>query len=292
MVSRSKMGIKYLGILFLACLGLFGESYAQNIGAPVAPSRMRVAPPPVDPDKEYQRTLDRKRARREKIENKLNKHINETTPLEDQLLIESKKPRDYRLLLTISAAYAHISTGGPRKDYVVDPATFFHFYWRHEKERKVSDIQMWYGMRVASFTGTGLYKGLAGRFGFLYFGPMVGIGKIDLAQNSLTQTDVEDKKKRKKLRKQFLQNVGDGNAWFLMTGLSAQTRLVDIDRGSEKPSSEFDNKSIGFDAPGLWAEFSYHWINYGALDYNVLFGIHMGTGKNIGYIGVGAGGFD
>jgi hypothetical protein len=253
------------------------------IALPDDPSR-GVAPPEVDEDVLEREQLQKKSKAREVRNKKFEKPPKDPAKIRDsKLLTEMIEPRPNNFLLSLNLVYPLAQVTGPREEYIFEPSTVISAFLRIGQIKVYTDFVVWTGFRMANFAGTGIYDGVPGRFGFSYFGPMIGVGRIDPAPASLpreaSKPDTDPGK--------FLSSRGGA---FFVAGVAAQSRFAETFAGAETPKEDLNEMPAGLDAPGIWGEGHYAWIHYGALSFNFLAGVQLGAGKTIVYFGGGIGG--
>ncbi len=272
-------------LTILLCLTASVNAWAQKpapIELPDPPTSD--VPPPFDFTKENNRTLEKKQTERTKREEKFKPPEKDpTNERNKKLLNEMIEPRPDVAILTTSIVYPLAFVSGPRAEYVFEPATVFNAYMRMSNEKNDGRIFIWTGIRLASFAGTGIYKNVAGRFGFSYFGPMIGVGKIEPAPASLP-SDVD---KPGTNAGSFLSpRYG---AFFAM-GVSGTSQAAELSGNREEPGGDLEEKPFGYEAPGVWMEGLFTTIHFGAVVASGLVGVHAADGKNLVYFGGGIGG--
>jgi len=241
-------------------------------------------PPPFDYKKENTRILEKKQEERGKREEKFKPPEKEPTiERNKKLLNEMIAPRPDRAVLTTSIVYPLSFVSGPRSEYVFEPSTVFNAYWRLSDDKNDGRMFIWTGFRLASFAGTGIYKNVAGRFGFSYFGPMIGVGKIEPAPASLPS----DAEKPGTNPGSFL--APRYGAFFAM-GVSGTSQSAELSGNRDEPGGDLEEKPFGYEAPGAWMEGLFTTIHFGAVVVNALVGVHVAEGKNLVYFGAGIGG--
>jgi hypothetical protein len=247
----------------------------------------KAAPPPgsVDSEADADEDLRRKRDQRREREKSL---VPPEPPYELQrrkkLLKEALIPRTRALMFEVSGVAGTVSTRGDRERYSAEPTSHFNIFYRYDAKNRDGKIGPWYGLRLAPFAGSGFHKKSPGHYGLTYFGPMIGVGKIDPAQSQdgeSLRTEQESEVK-----------IPASSGWVVGTGLAAVSRTGKSNEEQPDPDSDFTPEGIAFDSPGLWLEARYISILYGALGYNVIFGIQTGTGKEFIYAGIGFAGWD
>lgn len=181
----------------------------------------------------------------------------------------AKRPR--RVLAEVSLLFGTAVTSGDKSGYTVDPTSHFNAF-----VRKTSDTSLWYGLRIAPFAGTGYYKRKPGTYGLTFFGPMIGVGKIDpvpAARGTAAEEPV--------------------TGWLVTAGIAALNKSgrSETAERSERFSDLSAKKGVLIDGTGLWTEARYLRVLYGALGVDAVFGIQTGRGRQLIYGGIGAGGY-
>ena len=173
-----------------------------------------------------------------------------------------------------------ITSGNERKNYTVEPTAHVHLYVRPSTAKLDENIQFWTGFRLAPFYGAATYQNISGRYGFSYFGPMLGMGALTSAPRSVSKE---------------LSESGEGPGafhrygFFFMGGIAAQSREAVLDRGVRRPTKELNTKGVSYDAPGLWIEYTVVSMDYNAISYNYTLGAQTGEAKVFVYLGIGTG---
>jgi len=186
----------------------------------------------------------------------------------------------------MSLVYPQVLVSGPRKDYTTEITSHFSGMMRLDSAFKPDEWQTWLGFRMAPFSGTGQYSETVGRYGYLYVGPMVGLGKIySPILKKVTNAGTVNER-----------NVPVGSpvrvGWMFTAGLALQSR-----QGKQDPTDDFTNKDLdtvrGFkmDAPGISLELTWVKIHYGQLGMHWTAGIQTGEGKNFVWLGAAMGGW-
>ena len=198
-------------------------------------------------------------------------------------MAEEQKERPMQLFFEVSMIRPGIKVSGKREHYTLDMTNHFQFFMRGNKSEPTNKAQFWWGFRLAPFAGSGVYKNIPGRFGFLYFGPMVGIGKFDTLRDTLGDSprDGETEKNEFHVR----------HGWLVTSGIAAQSRIGDASRDEKKIPEDLNSKKFGLDGTGLWVEFRYISVHYGALGFNLFTGGQAGKEKQIYWAGLGVAGW-
>lgn len=250
------------------------------------PKPLRVIPPAQD-ENVMEEDLENMKKRRQK-RNKPKKSLFEwyERKKQESLKKESQKPRPYQFLTQINLVYPMIFVSPPRSSFTTEPSSHFSLFFRMFPGEAKEDLQFWWGFRLAAFSGTGYYKSTAGRYSYLYLGPMFGIGKLNLNSNQ-SEKDIDNKKKNGDNLK-YIKKSG----WFLMGGIAGQTRIAKTDPTDEFTDKDFDSiRWLELDGTGLWAEFTYSDIYFGALGLQYVAGLQLAEGKTFLWLGMGLGGW-
>jgi hypothetical protein len=231
-----------------------------------------------------QQQMEKKRQAREQRDEKFKKPPKDPDKERNtKLLNDMIAERPNRFALFANLVYPLAQVTGPREDYIFEPSIILSAFYRLADFRMYSDYVLFAGARVANLTGTGTYDGTPGRFGFSYFGPMIGVGRIDPAPLSISREamrpDVDPGK--------FLSSR---HGTFFVAGVAGQSRFAKTFAGAETPKEDLNDEPAGFDPPGLWGEAHHAWIHFGAVTINFLAGVQLGSGKTILYFGGGVGG--
>ncbi len=290
-------GMTFLSkILIVTCCSIFCEAtfvFAQQ--ATDQPSKIerlgvpRAAPPPgssaADLEAQAEEDLRRKKTERGERENELLP----TEPAyslqrQKNLMKEALIPHDRSLMVELAFYLTTATVRGDRKRYVSDPSVHFNLFYRHDAKNRNDKIGPWAGFRIAPFTGSGFHQNKFGSYGITYFGPMVGVGKIGViptkevgAVRSNQSTEL---------------TIPSTNGWLVGGGFAAVTKSGKTTDDNPPIDSDFRTRGATYDASGFWIEGRYIKILYGAIGYNLTFGIQTGRGKEFFYAGVGASGWD
>lgn len=274
--------------LCIVCLTVTpGTLHAQTQNGVEKLEPPKPAPPPgaADTSSDAEEDLRRKREQRRSREQSLEPpEPPYNLQRRKKLLKESLIPRDRALMFEVSAVAGTVSTRGDRERYSAEPTSHFNVFFRYDAKNKNGKIGPWYGLRLAPFAGSGFHKKRPGHYGLTYFGPMIGIGKIDPAQTqdgASLRTENESEVK-----------IPATGGWVIGTGLAAVSRTGKTNDEQPDPASDFTAKGVAFDSPGLWIEGRYLRILYGAFGFNFILGIQSGSGKEFLYGGVGFAGWD
>ncbi len=269
-----------LGLQVFATIGL-----AQG-GKILLPKPVEVKPPPSRGEQGAREDYDRRKQQLDKhLKVKRRQKPSSSQELDKKLLAETLKPIPITYSLNIHLLASAIQTSGEdRKDYNMDPSAGFMLLIKPLKSSNSSNLSLWTGFRSYYFLGGGTYKNNIGRFSFNYFGPTIGVGKID---PGITSLPIKGNKSAE--ASSGLSHARNG--YFALMGIAAQSRQGTSENGKEEPEDDLNSKAIAFDSPGLWAEIWYSRIKYNAVSLNILAGAQMGKNKLFYYFGIGAGGW-
>lgn len=286
------MGRKYLVIsrsliteittLFALICGSSTLAFSQEIHDPFQPHVIRPPNEGEDSEQVLEDDLQRLKKRRLDREHKQNPPTPRSVIKKLRLIEEAKKKPEQELHLQVNFVAPFISAKGDRESYLLDYSSSAEIFWRSDKTQKVSETQVWYGFRLAAFSGSGIYQNVPARFGFTYVGPMVGWGKINLSV-----ANDEEKKKAGDWRGTL--NYPSRFGYFFMLGVVGQSRSVKTYATEKEVSGEFESKGFSYDAPGLFVETTLFSLFYEAYSYNFIFGAQLGSGKVFSWVGMGMG---
>ncbi len=266
--------ITFIKIVFTAAW-LPYASYGQIIDDLAPPPAAR--PPSLDPEIEQDRQLQIKRQKRQKKEQELTPKPQTPTEVRiENLKKETLKPHDHTLLMEISLMGVGVDTRGLKSGYTGEPTSHFNVFWRKKPDSERSSI--WFGLRIAPFTGNGYYQGKPGDFAQTYFGPSISVGKTERpAEDAATD----------KPGIEFL------SGWLFSIGISPVTQAgIGYGKLASEGRSDFKKRGVYFDPPGLWTEARYLKIMFGAIGINLVGGVQAGHEKTFIYGGVGAAGWN
>ena len=250
------------------------------------PGSPETKPPAIQNDTgAFDNLLKRSKKRRKK---RLKEMQYKMPSLDDRLKAEAEKPHPMQLHISATPVYPFMTTSGERKDYQAEPSTLFHLQFRFDSSPLEKNKNFWMGFRFAPFTGTGVYKQAAGRFGFLYYGPMLGVGSFNpLRKPKPGQKKLPERADGKAIKTEKADYSRSGYFWT--SGIAVQWRASVRDEGSGLPEDDFNNLGAAFDSPGLWSEFHYITSKYDLYSINYLIGVQLGKGKTFAYFGAGVG---
>ena len=172
-----------------------------------------------------------------------------------------------------------IRTKDNREKYKIEPTSMFYGYKKfHESaDKKVGYLG---GFRVAAFSGSGEYNGFIGQYGWLYFGPSIGIFYLDEEKKSVTKNKPE--------ATEFIVN----NIHFLHFGISLQTRRGTFSFNDTEVDDDLSTtQGVHFDTPGFWSEYQFQRVYFGGLGAGAIFGFQVGRGKVITWLGLSTSGW-
>ena len=275
---------KFLGYSLILWSSVFDlgtcDVHAQTL-EPGSTIRFEDIPLTETPQLDSGQKRDRKKKRNKIIEMK-RKFLNppgekEKKQKEAQRKIENRKPRPMKFYLQSSLAYTQIKTTGPRSKYDVEPTAIFHGIFRFSEGKNTKSQQFYYGFRLVSFNGSGVYDNSPGRFGFSYFGPMVGLGSFT------NETDASPKEKSR-------SKDAVRSGYWLFAGVSALSRFGSV-MDNDPVAEDFSNQGITYETPGAWTEIIYHWTISNSYAVSSTIGAHAGKEKLFYYLGFGVGGW-
>ncbi len=243
---------------------------------------------PVDPHdpKDSLRSIKKsKAARRKERESRHRKpRVSWEKAVEEQLTQDALTPRDRLLLVELSLVAPFAITQGVKRGYSHNPTTHFQALWRRGGPKADGKNGLFYGLRLAPFSGTGFYQKKPGSFGLIYFGPVVGWGSLDKAP--------EDQGNQITHASGLKPSRPTTSGYLFSAGLAALNRQGES--GSTNPedsNNDFGTKGFMFDPPGLWMEYRWLSVHYGGLAVNPFMGVQTGRDKVFVYFGLGTGGW-
>lgn len=246
-------------------------------------------PPVIDEDKQSDQDLRRMRSRRKrKKAEETPAPPSYTESLAKALDREAEVPHPKKFFLELALLFTSASTTASRQGYTSEPTVHFNAAWQmtNEKSQAKDTAKLWLGVRAAPFFGNGFYHSHPGGYGLTYFGPMIGVGKIDpLPSESASSKPGEVAGNRAE------KTRASSEGWLLSGGIAAvsrQGRSV----WPQDPSSDFLTKGVGLDVPGVWLEIRNMHVVLGAVGINLLAGVQTGKDKAFFYTGIGIAGWD
>lgn len=271
------MGRLFPALLFFTLLLTAPLLEAGNIYLPQNPT---MKAPPKTPAEEIDRDLYRKRQNRKKREPKKPPLLESATEERDRSLQqEAAQPRSLRLAFQVNLVLPFISTSGNREHYTADLTSHFHVFYRNTAKAEPNKYQLYWGFRIAPFSGSGIHEGIPGRYGLTYFGPSVGIGNffsLNLRNNRSSIRGGSHSFPKKKI-------------WFAMAGIAVRNQLGSTEHAGIDESNDFKTKKGSqLEASGFWFELSHHTIHFGALGVSYSFGIQTAHEKNFAWISIGS----
>ena len=208
-----------------------------------------------------------------------------TGSMKARLEQESLRPSPLNMLFALVPSYPIVRTKGALKSYSVDPTMIFHMSYRIAKSTP-ENLDRFFGLRIAPFSGKGVIQEHAATYGFVYFGPMVGVGNIRPRVVGKSQgNEAESIGPHGEEEEEGHATTG----WMFWGGIAAQSRLTAYDRGGGAPDADLRSKGLALDSPGLWAEVIYTSLHYNAIGIEWLGGVQMGKNKTFLYAGLGIG---
>lgn len=282
---------------FFLCLvlcGLHQAVFAQAApqGTIVPPGAPKVAPPKHSTSEEdaFSSILQRREERLREDEKKREEEAKTPFTLKEQIQelrkeVEAKNGgqlKPIRLGMNVSFVVPKmLGKGGGLKSVSTDYTAFYQAFYRFD-QGKADSVGLWTGVRIAPITGTARYKNVPGRFGFLYFGPMLGVGKFSplLAEGS--------ENKDAATAEASIEPSFMSQGWLWTGGLALLQRSVDT-MSFPNPGGEFAQDKIAIDGTGLWTELTYALAFLDTLSTNAFIGAQTGKGRVFAYGGVGVG---
>lgn len=257
---------------------------ASDIALPPDPSRIL---PPTPTRQESDRDIERLKKLHEKRRENEGHPTGPMSPLNVQFKEEATKKRLQVLYIQSTLVLPYVKTSGPREKYTAEPNVHLSFAWKGQKD--IYTRHRYFGFRFASFSGSGIYDGTPGRYGFLYFGPSIGIGKV----GKVTEVVEQESKKAVSIQTVKERSITYWETgWSLFTGVALQSRIGQIDPTSEEPGDDLNTTNIpALDGLGIWAEASYFFLFLGAVGVHLNLGAQQGKGKIFTWLGVGVSGW-
>lgn len=183
-----------------------------------------------------------------------------------------------KIVMGLNWLIPSISVTGDREKYKVDPTTHFYSYYRFSE--KLEEFNFVYGLRVASFSGSGLYKSVPGQFGWLYTGPAMGI--FYLTPKEFTPRGARTQ------APEFTTNT----IHFLHFGIAAQTRRGSLFANDETVNDDLTTTvGVNYDSPGIWLEYQYQIIYFNGIGLGATIGSQLGNGKVMSWLGISTSGW-
>ena len=254
--------------------------FAQNAQGPILlPPNPVLKKPILTTDEDLDRDIEKKKEVRKKREASVSQEL---PTLKDRLIAEAQKPRPYLFYCEWSLVAPHMLTTGPRKDYRADYIAN-HISWIWYGHGDPFATHFLYGLRMAAFSGSGIYNQVPGRFGFLYLGPAVGWGGIHRTLPEIAPDAKTAAEKAKAKDSVVLMQGG----WTLLAGLSVQSRMGFTDATTPTPNEDLNTRSFAVDSAGGWIEASVFYLLYGAIGVHINAGAQQGAGKLFYWVGLG-----
>jgi hypothetical protein len=223
--------------------------------------------------------------RREELKEAEEPELTPTQSRDEELRVENEKPRDMRLMMQVTLVAPWILTGEKRRSYTSDLTSHFKAYYRLSSAPVDASGSWWTGLRIAPFAGTGTHGFTTGNYGFTYFGPAFGYGKV-------TRSTIEKNRTHAGMATSAPLPSGNRKTWMVMGGVAMQNRVSTVEDSDDTPEEDFDSKPFAYDAPGTWIEASWGTIRWGAVSTEMVMGVQIGSGKTFVWLGVGAAGWD
>ncbi len=268
------------------------ESGKKVPGTPAQNAQGLISLPPIpmmktptqESDADLDQDIAKKKALRESRE-KPREDIRQSNRVPKKLIEEALKEHAYLSYAEWSLVLPKIQTQGPRESYEADYlASHLQWIWFGHGEDPYTPHWI-YGVRIASFSGSGRYDKIPGRFSFLYFGPAFGFGQI---HRKFAEKDPVAKTAEEKARDSV---VIMQRGWTLLGGLALQSRRGRSDATTPEPAKDLNTRALDLDGVGAWVEASYFFLFYGTLGLHTKLGMQIGEGKNFIWIGIGSSGW-
>lgn len=157
-----------ISLFALYCISsiLIENAFSQEIHDPFQPHVIRPPNEGEDSEQVLEEDLQRLKKRRLDREHKQNPPTPRSVIKKLRLIEEAKKKPEQELHLQVNFVAPFISAKGDRESYLLDYSSSAEIFWRSDKTQKVSESQLWYGFRLAAFSGSGIYQNVPARFGF------------------------------------------------------------------------------------------------------------------------------
>ncbi len=174
---------------------------------------------------------------------------------------ERAAPEEARVRWDLQLVLPALLENGQRDaSWSPEPGAAMSFYGR------VGDTSVWVGFRLLAFSGSATVDAKSSRFAWTYFGPAV-------AREWLTVTDEAEGTKSETSRHR------------LAGGLALASRQGEAEVA--QPPAELATKSVGFDGPGLWMEYSYGNAWSIQSEWQLSGGLQILKNKTLFYAGAG-----
>ena len=191
----------------------------------------------------------------------------------------------YRYFLSASFTLPQVTVRSPRSEFSSQPTTHVKSAWRIT-DREPEWMDMWLGLRIAPFSGTGFFNDVPARYAYTYFGPSFGIGR-----HYIPQPPKRSRTNRRQVTHQVTRTFPD-HGWMLDGGISAVSRKVAMDPSNKIPGKDFEtSEGITTDGLGLWFEYTYLDFASPAISSNYSVGVQQNVGKIFIWISVALGGW-
>ncbi|MBM4251955.1 MAG: hypothetical protein FJ146_08280 [Deltaproteobacteria bacterium] len=304
MINVWKSPVSVQAISLLICgFGAAGDplrAQSENIrAAPISIDRLDSPPPAAAPRIDHDKLLegDYKRMQRRRKSHEKEEAVATPTygdKLSKALDDETQKPHARNFFLEVAVVGSAVATLESRQGYTSEPTMHFGGAYRLTQKsdspaqasaRPEKTPDLWLGLRVAPFNGSGFYRGHPGSYGLTYFGPMIAVGKIDPpASEGSSEAGTASAQATKRGRPIL-------SGWLVSGGVAAVSKQGRSDVAGDA-KSDFRVKGVAFDAPGVWVEFRQMAVLFGALGCNLVAGLQTGQDKVFFYGGVGFAGWE
>lgn len=295
------MGRLFLGMFVLAWSispAVFAEARTPappptTIEDPGIPRRTATPPPPSDPNRPdgFDEILQRRKDRQQEAVKADEKNRPSNLTLDKtvkELQKELEKPKPLRYFASLMLSVPKIQTQGrDRRDYFTEKSVLFHWFARLGSDPDFGKTQAWTGFRIAPFTGEGVYKNVAGRYGFTFFGPMIGVGNFSSVREASTADDSASA--HRAAADDYTPPGKWRSGWMWMSGIALAHREIDTGEHGTHPKSEFQNGGLYLDGLGLWTEVSYAAVLLQTFSVQALAGVQLAEQKTFVYGAMGCG---
>jgi hypothetical protein len=176
--------------------------------------------------------------------------------------------------LEFSLAVSSAQVNGGRSGYSSDPSIHVSAWTRILQRKPSQDVQGWTGFRYAPFQGTGIQDGHSGRYALGFFGPGLGLGRMEGQGKKSDNTSFERQ-----------------TGWLIASGVSATNKLMASEEPTEPEASDFKSCSYCYESPGVWAEVKFFHGFHPTFATHYTLGVQLAKGKTFAYFTIGLGGW-
>lgn len=273
------------GSFYLLAPAIIAEESPRSESITLPPTPQPAPPPPAshpssaDQDDRRRHNTKSQQSGRDSARDKQS-----ITSHDKQLADLARQPRPLKWHMNLSLTYPHAKTFGEwRQDYQVEPGISWHFSHRVSSAMTEGSTTTWLGWRLANFNGNGQYRDRAGRFDFLYFGPMIGWGWFYGEQPASTIEPATSSPAEPRRQSVWQNGI------CLWMGVAGVSQLGQQEPYYSDLEGDFATKSLGFDAPGIWLELQKSWLSYQSVSLDTKLGVQSGESKLFIYLGIGMG---